>query len=119
MESILLVTSSNNYADEFDVFGFALVTEDAWASHLSQVEKRVFPDDKNYDNHREWSGPNMVGFGTNESILFESFQEYKNSFRTKEITEGEAEVVTRLFDVKVNRDAADLLGCGKFLCLYE
>lgn len=119
LEKILLITSSNNFADEFDVYGFALVTEDIWASHLSQVEMRVFPDNKCYDNYRDSYAPNMVEFGTNESILFETFQEYKNSFITKVITKEEADILTRLFGVKVNQDSRYFSGYGKFLCLYE
>jgi len=104
-KKILLVKCSTNWADEMDLDGFALIEEAAWREHLDLVKANIFKDEPlEYD---EW-GPNAVGVGTNESVFYETFEEYENTFTTKELTDAEVETVSGLFDLKVTTKAKDV-----------
>jgi len=60
----LLVTFKANYADEFDVFGFALPAKDFWEEYLDHLKE-------DYTNAKEinWY------FGTNEELVWRSNHE--------------------------------------------
>jgi len=98
MRQILLVMSEENYADEFDTRGFAIVYEDVWNEHLLKIEEIIFKG-KEPLSHEEY-GAHVVGIGTNEAISFRTFASYKKSFKTEKITEEEAKIFKRIFKDK-------------------
>jgi len=83
--SWILVKYSNNYADEFDIEGFALFeSEDLWNDHLKDA-KNVFEGKKVVEQY----------FGTNESVMYDSFDEYVSNFEVFPITCEEAEFICK------------------------
>lgn len=66
---------SRDWADEFDVKGSRLFTED---------EKNTFEQEFENDPDREIS----AGFGTNEGWEEETLEEWKNSYKFVEITKS-------------------------------
>jgi hypothetical protein len=87
----ILIKYHKNWADELDVEGFMLWTEEKWNEHLSKV-KEYFE-----------KSPHTVEmyFGTNEAIEYDNFEEYKRSFEVKKITPEEAKTLKKLFDEKL------------------
>jgi hypothetical protein len=84
-DQMLLVELSMDWADEFTVNGFRVMTESQWEDHKRLVRK------KKEDSHIE------VYFGTNEALEWEGAEEYIDSFSITEITDEEADVLKRFF----------------------
>jgi hypothetical protein len=78
-----LVKLRKNYADEFDVYGFAVLTEEEWVTFQQQVR-----DDFSYSEHY---------FGTNEYLEWDSAEQYLKSLEVKEIDEIAYAVLINLF----------------------
>lgn len=83
MERTYLVKFEADYADEFDVYGFRVMNESQFQEFTANLEKIKFPQE--------------VYFGTNEAVEFESLDEYKRAFKSKEIDRNEHLVLKRLF----------------------
>ena len=83
--SKILVISTGNWADEIDVEGFMIVSKECW-----EWKKLEW-------NHTEF--PQEISIGTNEYAEFENVEEYLNSFKIKEISDEEAELLRKLFDI--------------------
>ena len=88
MSKLLLVTYDDNYGDEFDLYGFKIMTQEDFDEMIVTAEKAI---DDNPD--REYY------FGTNEAMQYSSVDEYRNAFSVKEITFEEAQLITKLFDL--------------------
>jgi hypothetical protein len=88
-----LVDSAVNWADEFDVYGFHIFSDEDWKEYLS------FLDDITYPRERY--------FGTNESVEFSSKEEYLQQLRITDISKDEEVVLRRFFPY----------GFGKFFWL--
>lgn len=86
MSQKLLVISDFNYADEFDVRGWAIKDQAKWQAHLAEV-KAYFDHGDELENY----------FGTNESIIWSSYDDYANGFTMRPITDDEADTIRRLF----------------------
>lgn len=87
-EKKLLIKFDNNYADEFDVEGFLVLSQSDWEKH-KELAKKVFKQKGDVD----------VGFGTNEAVNYYSLEGYLDSFKVKEITQEQYQVLWDLFGV--------------------
>lgn len=73
---MILVKFSKGWADEFDVYGFAVVeSNDVWQNRLKHL------------------GENDVYFGTNEG--WDASEMSESDFRVSEISDQDAEVIIR------------------------
>jgi hypothetical protein len=117
MQKLLLIKYDSNYADEFDVDGFVVWTEDKWEAHKAAVaawfDKRAkkhgakpeLPPHNDpkywaiYDQVRKWERGQDVEryFGTNEAVSYCDAEDYFRCFKTTEITQDEHLVLKRLF----------------------
>lgn len=100
----VLVRFESNYADEFDVSGFAVVEEGAWNKHL-EASKDFF----------KVEGEHEIGFGTNENIQFSNFDEYRDSFQATTLAPNETEVLLKSFELQVQTEFNNIEGYGIFL----
>lgn len=83
----LLVNFQRDYADEFDVYGFAVFyDQERWKEHLNDVKELFEQDDS----------PKEVYFGTNEFVQYDDFFEYESSFNVQEIDEETANKLKEL-----------------------
>lgn len=78
-----LVKFQADYADEFDVYGFKVVTDIEW-EQIQEAIKRI-------------SYPREYGFGTNEEIQFESASEFMGALKVVDLSDDEVEVLSRCF----------------------
>jgi hypothetical protein len=83
MKRQYLVKFQADYADEFDVYGFTVMTENQYIQFRNDLEKVEWPSE-NY-------------FGTNEAIVFQSLKDYENAIEVIEIDEKEYQVLEKLF----------------------
>jgi len=79
----ILLKFQKDYADEFDVYGFEVITEEKWEQY-----KQVF-------KHTEY--PQEYYFGTNEFVEFENEKDVLDNVVVIEITESQAELLRQLF----------------------
>ncbi len=139
MQKQLLITFSNNYADEFDVEGFLVLSEPEWLKHR-ELAARIFkqkleaPKADPSGSDDSWSNRRArevsVGSGTNEEITYYSLDDYLGSFKVKELTQEQYKVLWDLFGVhtdsysygtgknKVTVPARDKIENG-MLCLLD
>lgn len=98
MKNYLLLKFSADYSDEFFCEGFIAMEKEAWDNHLADV-KAMFDSRPLIKSHRGEDKPKPieVSFGTNESIYYESYDEYVSAFISSEITTSEFEVLYRYF----------------------
>ena len=135
-EKLLLLRYDSNYADEFDVDGFAVWPESKWEEHKEAVskffdsrakkrgEKPTLPDRSDpkywevYDQMRKWERGEEVEryFGTNESVSYSSLEDYLRCFKVPEITEEEHQTLKRLFGGSWRHDD---IRFGMFLSLED
>lgn len=81
----VLIKYDGSWADEIDLQGFLVMTRDEWKQHLSLVKK--------YHGDEEFT----LYVGTNEDMTFRGFEDYKDSFDVKNITDEEAKVFRKFF----------------------
>lgn len=109
-EKKLLLNYHQNYADEFDVEGFLVLTESEWEKHkelaakvfgpAEEAAKKAAEEAKKTKTYYYNRGAEVeVGFGTNESITYGSLDDYLSSFKVKEITQEQYQVLWDLFGV--------------------
>ena len=104
-DKMVLVKFDSNYADEFDVRGFVVMTATEWDRHKVLAEK-VFvkkanvplpePDQK-YSRCNEQARRVAVYFGTNEAIVYANFKEYLSSFEVVELDDSEYDTLKKFF----------------------
>lgn len=96
---MLLIKFDSNYADEFDLKGFTVMTETDWEKHKAGVKKMfdALPeptaDKSGYVSHPEIE----KYFGTNEMLSWTSFDSYVYSFKVTEITDEEHATLKKFF----------------------
>lgn len=73
-----------DYADEFNVYGIRLFTEESFDRFMDQVQQMSFDGREFY-------------FGTNEFVEFSSSEEYLNAIDLEKVTEEEYELFKRVF----------------------
>ena len=84
MDKWVLVAFNGNWADEFDLYGFKIMTKERWsemyfcAQHCLQY-------------------PKSLGFGTNQEIEFEHWPSWIQSLTVREITYAEVLFFKRMF----------------------
>ena len=82
----LLIKLHRNWADEFDVEGMVVMNADQWEAHKAMAKARF--EEKDYIE---------LGFGTNESLEFSSYEDYLDAFAVLELTLEEYEVFRKFF----------------------
>lgn len=105
-EKKLLVKFDSNYADEFDVAGFMVMTETQWEHHkvdaakcFEQFEK--LPQDKYGRRIGKYGGATdgiEVYFGTNEQMIYETLESYLDQFSVSEVSDSEIAVLEKFFN---------------------
>ena len=99
MSKNLLVKYDNNYADEFDVEGFFVTTEEEWEKHKAQVTKFFEKREAGKDPlKRRYRDGVEVYFGTNEQIIYETLDCYLRSFTATEVSDEELAVLKKYFN---------------------
>jgi len=84
----VLVTLRCNWADEFDVYGFLVVSTD----YFEDVKKRMLAlDDDAYIE---------LSFGTNQELTWSSGQEWLNSLSVTTLSSVEAAVYAKHFGIR-------------------
>lgn len=106
----VLVVCDFDYADEFSIHGFKVYkSKEDFEEYLLSVEKIMEEKDIELRNkyiEKYKKEPDKyhrfclleISFGTNESLLLESFNEFKNAFYIKEITEEDEKVLDKYFN---------------------
>lgn len=115
----LLINFNANYADEFDIEGFIVMTEKAWEEHKafakSLFEKkaagrkapRELPEDHTdptywqiYEERRDYerTQETEVYFGTNEFISYYDYEDYMRAFEVTPLSEQGYAVLKELFN---------------------
>lgn len=84
MSDYVLVKYHADYADEFDVYGFRVLTRSKWAEIVEDVRNT-------------WDGPTETYFGTNEFVEYEDFDDWFRDFKVTEISEEEFKVFEKFF----------------------
>lgn len=82
----LLVKYHGNWADEMDLNGFIIIEKEIWENHLERVKKFM-----------KAAGPQRVSCGSNEDVDYSSFEDYKRSFKTNQLSNDEAARLKTLF----------------------
>lgn len=92
-----LLNFTDNYADEFDVYGFKVLTEEEYKKGKIDSEEafRLRMEDTRA-NHRGDKSV-QISFGTNEWVEYYRFEDYLKSFKVTEISEDEYNVLAKLF----------------------
>lgn len=94
MKKYYLAKYKINYADEFDVYGMKLYTQEeldlfkVYQQKILSLEK----EEKLWFNLLE----DGIYFGTNEELRFNNIDEVISSIKIQEITEDEYDILTRL-----------------------
>lgn len=83
---MLLVKFDSNYADEFDIGGFIVMSEEDWEKHNVLVKKKF-----------DEEGEIEVYFGTNESMIWESYESYIGDFYVNKLSDEELKALKKLF----------------------
>lgn len=81
-----LILYEDNYADEFDVYGMSIVTEEFWNWYI-ETARRLFEQGKGIE----------YSFGTNEFVEYNSLSDFMSCFTVKNIPEEHAEIVKMYF----------------------
>ena len=85
----ILAKWKEDWADEFDMTGFVLLTAEAWNNFKAEL------DDVDY--------PVEAYFGTNEFYVFENKKEVLAGFTIKEVFKEDMSALTSLFGKKYNK----------------
>ena len=92
MNKIVLVKSKINWADEMNLGGFALFSENEWKRHLLLVKKCY--------SYNEFDGRN--GLGSNQELYFNNLSVYKKQFKVSKLSEKESQQMMTYFNLKLN-----------------
>ena len=82
----LLIKVFCDYADEFDLNGFFVISKSEWRN-IKRAARYYFQD----------NGTLEVNFGTNQELFFDSFSDWLKVFKVKEITPAEEKQIRKLF----------------------
>lgn len=136
----LLIKFNADYADEFDIEGFIVMTEEQWEEHKAMAKAHFdkkenaplpFPeeDPDSYGNRRR--NETEVYFGTNEAMIYDDLESYMRSFTVTALSVQGYEVLKELFNehsngyewehegVKHVVPARDVIRCGMLAMLSE
>lgn len=79
----VLVKYSEDYADEFQVSGFCVMTREKWENYVKRANEAVWPQ--------------CQYFGTNEGVQWDSAEDHLDAFNVVDITDGEAAFLEKNF----------------------
>ncbi len=97
-DKMVLVKYDCNYADEFDLEGFVVMSQLEWLKHITSVEKHFQKWDSEHEPDRWGNREGIeVYFGTNEQIIYEGFESYRRSFEVTELSDTDYKTLERLF----------------------
>jgi hypothetical protein len=105
-EKLLLVKFHNNWADEFNVNGFAVWSKSKWEKHKADVAKL-------FENVER--GEITVGVGSNQQLTFDNMKDYLDSFHVVGIYDEEYATLKRLFGEEWRKN----IEYGMFLSLED
>lgn len=102
MTKYLLVKFDSNYADEFDISGFRIMSQGEWEKHKVDIAKRFAAlSAPTVSKYGYSEGPELEAyFGTNESLSWSRYDDYIKSFDVKEISDTEFKVLKKLFGMQ-------------------
>jgi len=109
-----LVQYKANYADEFDVYGFAVYDQE----HLDSLNE-AFDKIRKYYNANSASFYLNHYFGTNESVAFDTAEEVFSAFNVKQLTGIEAQTLLILFDMNVNIPKGQFFDVADYTCEWD
>ena len=98
-DSMVLLVYKDNYADEFDVHGFAFLKLDDWEYIKREAAETKFPKE--------------IYFGSNEYMEYDDAKEFINAFKVSVITPEAIDELKRFF--YMNRPGETLFG----ICPYH
>lgn len=87
MSKYVLIKECRNYADEFDTYGFTIISMNEW-DQIKLETKALFDTKKNGIE---------VYFGTNEAHEYYDYADWLGSLQVKELTEQEADTIIAAF----------------------
>lgn len=82
--SHVVVKLNTNWADEMDIEGFIITTEDEWKEYTKEI-KKDFPEDCE------------MYVGTNEHISFSNYEEFMSCLKVTKVNKDEAKLIKKLF----------------------
>lgn len=106
--SKLLVFCDSNWADEMDLNGFKVVDQQEWEEHKKTIKEKF---DK-CDSGTGYEGVAQSCVGTNEEIYYESYNDWEEQFKEISITNEEADVVVKIFNLSFTYN--DKIRCRDF-----
>ncbi len=80
---MLLIIFEDNWADEMDIYGFSIMSQEKWKYKVNETNNTTFP--------RE------VYFGTNEFNIYETPDEFLSRFKVKHLKTAEFQILIKLF----------------------
>ena len=116
---MLLIKYDSNYADEFDISGFRVMTEDKWEV-IKANAKKAFDTRDPIDELEKQYRPNTqfkeleIYFGTNEFMVYEEYEDWLGDFTTTTLKEREVEMLKKHFGQRF-ADESGCAGDGFFL----
>jgi hypothetical protein len=87
MSKYLFVKYNDNWADEMDITGFAIVKQEDWAAIIEEV-KAFF---------KKKLGGWTFGVGTNEEIEYMTFKDWSRQLSQTELSDDEAKTMIDVF----------------------
>ena len=85
---MILVKFNHNYADEYDVIGFKLMTIDQYEIMLDSVRETFVLSE----------GTVSCGWGGNDQIEFESYEEWHGGLMVTELSSDAFSIITDTID---------------------
>jgi len=102
---MILVKYESNYADEFDVEGYAVYkNKEAFEREFINYINDEDNDELSTDSLQDVLDSDIepcVSVGSNECIDYDSVQDFYDSFTIRDISQKEADVFSKLFDGNV------------------
>ena len=100
-----LVKFESNYADEFDIEGFMVMSEADWEEHKKLAARKFenfakLPKDqygRTITSYGERVNGIEIFFGTNEQMIYETLDCYLRSFSLTEISDAEYATLDKFF----------------------
>lgn len=109
----LLIQFDSNYADEFDVEGFLVMTKEEWETHKAAIQKR-FDALPPKDPSKYYGEELEAYFGTNESLSWGSMDAYLHDFKVTEISDEEHAVLKKFFGERIRNGTVVMLDEGDY-----
>lgn len=105
---------SSNWADEMDVYSYAIVDtkESLWADYKKIMD---VPKDKR-DEEGNWV---CIGVGSNEELEYDTVQELLDEISVKNLTDEEASIITKKLGKEWGNPSIDYLIEAASEALFE